>query len=274
MGAFQLNQEELLSFFAVLVRFSVLFSVLPFLGDRMVPTPVKVLLSLSVSVALYPFLVAKGFVKPGEAMVWASSTSGIVGTITLEALFGLAVGFAGRMVFEAVFFAGNLVGQFMGFGIASMYDPHLEAQSQVVAEFQMAMAMLVFLALDGHHIMLQAVTGSYAIVGVGGLGAVELGLGGAFSEKLIQISGEVVRFGVELAAPVAIALFAVNVAFGVMAKAMPQLNVLMLSFAASALIGLLVLMLSLPEFQAVTANMLGKVGESMEAVMRAMAKGT
>ncbi|HAR41906.1 MAG TPA: hypothetical protein DCS07_04630 [Bdellovibrionales bacterium] len=271
MSLFNFNQQELLSFFAVLVRYSVLFAILPFVGDKSVPGQTKVLLALVVTIALFPALVSSGQVKPGDALVWGASASGIISTITLEVLFALALGFVARIMFDGILMGGNLMGSFMGFSIASTYDSHQESQSQVVAQVQMTLAMLIFLVLDGHHLMLRAALDSYRVVGVGSL---NIGFGPAFVDKLIQLSGSVITFGMELAAPIAISLFAVNVVFGVLGKAMPQLNILVLSFAASGLIGLGVLFLSLPEFQGLIANYLGQIGEWMEAVTLLMAKGT
>ena len=97
-------------FFAVLVRFSVLVAILPFLGDKVIPSPIKVLLSLSLTFALFPSLVARGWVKPGEAIVWGSSAAGIIGVIVMESLLAVVIGFTAKMVFEAIQFGGNLTG--------------------------------------------------------------------------------------------------------------------------------------------------------------------
>jgi flagellar biosynthetic protein FliR len=271
---FDFSQEEMLSFFAVLVRFSVLMAILPFVGDKVVPTPVKILLSLSITIALFPMLVARGNVNPAQAAVWGASAGGILGTISLEVLCALVLGYTARLGFEAVQFGGNLVGTFMGFSTAAQYDPHQESQTQVVAQIQMAIAMLLFLALDGHHLMLRASLESYRIVGIGGLaGFVKTGMNGGFAQKIIELSGEVIKFGLQLAAPVAVCMFAVNVVFGVLAKAMPQLNVLVLSFAVTALIGLAVMLLTVPEFQGAVTNIFSLIGEWMNGVLLAMAKG-
>lgn len=276
MSLFNFNHEEMLTFFAVLVRYSVLISVLPFLGDRFVPAPLKVLLSLALTIALFPALVSSGMVRPGDAVAWGSTTSGIVGTIALEAIFALVLGYVARIAFEAVNFGGNLAGTFMGFAIASTYDPNQQSQTQVVAEIHMALAMLLFLVLDGHHLMIRAALGSYGTVGIGGAGTLLAGAsgsGGAFSARLVELTAQVLRFGLQLAAPVAIALFGVNVVFGVMARAMPQLNALVLSIGVSALIGLMVMFLSLGELQAATGELLGRIGEWMNAISVAIAKG-
>jgi flagellar biosynthesis protein FliR len=271
---FNFNQEEILSFFAVLVRFSVLLAILPFVGDKVVPTSVKILLSLATTIALFPMLVAQGHVNIAEAAVWGNTAGGIFVTIALEIAVALVLGFVARLAFESISFGGNLVGTFMGFSTASQYDAHQESQSQVVAQIQMAIAMLLFLSLDGHHLMLRASLQSYSIVGIGGLGAfVNSGFNGNFAHRMIELTGEVIKFGFQLSAPVAICLFGVNVAFGVIAKAMPQINILVLSFAVTGLVGLIIMMLSVPEFQGAAANIFGQMGDWMSSVLTAMEKG-
>jgi len=269
MSIFNFNVEELMSFFAVLVRYSVLIGVLPFVGDKFIPGPAKVLLALAISIALFPALVNSGQVRTGDALVWGATPAGIVGTITMEILFALVLGFTARLVFDAIHFGSNLVGNFMGFAIASAYDPHMESQSQVVAEIQIALAMLIFLAIDGHHLMLRASLDSYRLVGVGRASLMDP----LFHQRLIEMTGQVVKLGIQLAAPIAVSLFAVNVGFGVMAKAMPQLNILVLSFAVTALIGLLAMWIGLPEFQLASGNILGRIGEWMDGMVSAM-RGT
>jgi flagellar biosynthetic protein FliR len=271
MSLFNFNAEELLTFFAVLVRYSVLIAILPFLGDRLIPSPLKILLGIAFTLVLYPTLVASGSIRPGDAVVWGATAGGIVGTVAVEVVCALIMGYTAKLAFEAINFGGNLVGNFMGFGMASTYDPHHETQTQVVAEIQMAIAMLLFLAIDGHHLMLRASLQSYSIVGIGGNGALgQATLGAAVSARLAQLTGEVIKFAIQISAPIAVSLFAVNIAFGVMAKAMPQLNILVLSVSVSAIVGLVVMLLSLPEFNSVAGNILSRMGDSMESIMRAM----
>lgn len=261
----QITMEECLTFFAVLIRYSVLIAVMPFVGDRMVPMPLKILLALAITFALFPALVVQGQVRPGDALVWGATTGGIAATIGCEVLCGLVLGFTAKLLFESVSFGANLVGNFMGFAAASTYDPHQESQTQVVAQLQLAVAMLIFLALDGHHLMLRASLDSYRLVGLG-----QASFGTIASQRLVGLTAQVIRFGMQLAAPVALSMFAVNVAFGLIAKTMPQLNILVLSFAVSALVGLVVLFLSVPEFQGVVGALLGRMGEWMESMAAAL----
>jgi flagellar biosynthetic protein FliR len=266
MSPFQFDEAEILTFFAVLVRYSVLFSLLPFLGDRVIPVPLKVLFSVAVTIVLFPSLVKLGLVVPGEAQAWSANAGGIARIVASEALFAAVLGFTARFVFDSISFGANLVGTFMGFASATQFDPHHESQTQIVAEFYLALAMLVFLALDGHHLMLRAALDSYRWVGVGQVNLSS----GTFSEQLLMISTQVFKYGLQLAAPVGIAIFTVNVAFGVLSKAMPQLNVLVLSFSVTALIGLAVMFFSLSDFQGLTAQIFERMGDWMGSVSRSI----
>lgn len=265
MSLFNFDEPMLLSFFAVLVRYGTLVAVLPLTGDKMVPGPAKVLLAMTATIAIFPALMKSGQVRPGDALVWGATAGGIVRVVGLEALFGACLGYVAKLAFDAISFGANLAGTFMGFAMASAYDPHQEAQTQVVAEIQMALAMLVFLAVDGHHLMLRASLASYDVVGLG-----QATFGELLGNRLTEMTGLVIRFGIQLAAPVAVSIFAVNVAFGVLAKAMPQLNVLVLSFAVTALVGLAVMFLGMPEFQGVAAEITGRMGDWLEGAKQAM----
>jgi flagellar biosynthetic protein FliR len=268
MSLFNVDLNIIMTFFAVLVRYSVLFSVLPFVGDKLIPAPIKIFASLVISMSLFPTLVAVGNVNPREASVWAASVGGIVGTISLEVLFGLVMGYTARLTFEGISFGANLVGNFMGYANASYYDPHQETQTQIVAQIQTSLAMLLFLALDGHHFMLRASLDSYHLVGIG-----KMNFGSIMSQRLIEASSQVIRYGIQIAAPISVSLFSINVAFGIMSKAIPQFNVFALSMAVTALIGLIVMFIGLPSYQDLVIEMFGKMRDWMDATMMAVGQG-
>lgn len=257
--------NEVLTFFAVLVRFSALFAVLPFWGDKTVPAQVRIFLSLIISITLYPTLVASREIIPADALHWGSSVGRIAGTIAIEALFGFVLGYVSRLSFDAISVGANLIGNFMGFASASYFDPHQETQTEVIGHFKTTLAMLIFLALDGHHFILKASLQSYRIVGLGKAAFTQI-----LSQELITDSGLVLKYGLQVAGPVAISLFTVNIILGMMAKALPQLNVFSLSTALSALVGFCVLYICIDDFQEVTVAVLSKTKDWMEAMMFTM----
>lgn len=241
--SFSFNELEILSFFTVLVRLSVLVSLLPWLGDRVIPGPVKVLLALAITFVSYPALVNRGLVRPVDAATWGATPAGIIGTVLIEITVGLLLGFVARLAFDAIQLGSNLVGSYMGFASASQYDPHQENQSQLIAQFQGAIAMLVFLVFDGHHMMLRACLSTYEYLGVGTAVVTT-----AASKGVVTMTGQVIQIALILSAPVAVVIFGINVAFGMVARALPQTNILVLSFAVTTIAGFSVLFLSLPEF--------------------------
>lgn len=264
----QISLNDALTFFAVLVRVSTVTAVSPFFGDQVVPSQIKILLSLAISFTIYPVLVSNGAVIPAQAAIWGETAGGIVFTVFQEALFGLALGFSARFVFHTIQLGGNIMGTLMGMSAASQYDPMQESQSQVVAQILTAVSMLLFLAMDGHHVLLRATGESYRIVALG-----KAQIGATLSQGLISMSGDVIRFGVQFAGPMAVSLMAVNIVYGIMSKAMPQLNVLVLSFSVSAGIGLFVMFASFPEFHDLSVHLFQRMGDRVYDVMNAM-KGT
>ena len=259
---YDLNPNDALTFFCVLMRFSVLLAILPFVGDQTVPVPVKILLSLAISVVLYPVLKLNHLVNPADAAVWSSTVFGLVTTLVKEVVFGISLGFVAKITFDFIAVGGDMIGHFMGFASASQYDPHQETQTQIVSRFLFALGMLTFLAMDGHHLMLSAALDSYRIVPVGGLT-----FNAKFSDSMVQLTGELLRTGMRMAAPMAVSFFTINIIYGIMSKAMPQLNILVLSFSISAVVGFSVLFLSLPEMNDLAATVFSDIGRQMNVAM-------
>lgn len=266
MSLFNFSPEEMLTFFAVLVRYSVLFSLLPIIGNNVVPQLLKILLSLSVTFALLPGMLKSGVVSAADAAIWSATTGGIVSTIASEVFVGLLLGFTSKLVFDAINIGSNIMGTHMGFAMASTYDHSQETNTIVVSEIQLAIATLGFLALDGHHLILRAAIESYQFCGVG-----KASMNFFVQQRLIELTGQVLIFALQLSAPIAVVMFVVNVIFGVFSKAMPQMNVLILSLSISALVGLIVMFLSAPEFQTVAANIMSRSEDWMQGMLVAMA---
>lgn len=262
--SFSFDLPQILSFFAVLIRTSVLVAIVPFFGDRVIPTPVKILFSFSLAVILFPALVSRGFIHPEEALVWGGSVFGIASAIASETLFALLIGFAARFAFDAIQFGGSLIGTYMGFAAANQFDPHQESHTQLIAQFHFTIAMLLFITLDGHHLFIQALLESFHIVGVTKANLSGAGIAG----HLVKMGGEIIVTGALLSAPMAICIFLINVVFGVLGKAMPQMNVLVLSFGVSSLIGFSMMFLGMPAFEAATRDAFAHAPEHLLTLMR------
>lgn len=260
-----LSENELLTFFGVLVRVSVLFAVLPFFGDRTIPNMVKVLLSLTVTVAIFPTLIRTNVLRPDDAAVWGTTAFGLVGTIVKEAALGLTLGFVAKVFFEAISVGTEMIGNLMGLATASMYDPHSESQTQVLSRIHTTLAMLLFLALDGHHLLLQTVMDSFKVVNLGALQFTGFAAG-----QLIDISGEVLRKGIQIASPMILCTMLVYIFYGIFSRALPQVNILVLSLSISAATGLIVMLMSLSEFQDLATDLFARMQVELHEVMRGL----
>lgn len=265
MGLFNFDQNELITFFIVMVRFSVLIAMLPFVGDALIPAPIKVLLGVAFSFIVYPVLVSAGKIDPTQAYLWASSSGSIATTVFMEVIFALALGFTSRIVFDAIAISGDIAGSFMGFSAASLFDPFQNTQTQVISKLIYALSMLTFLAIDGHYIMFRAALSSYDFVGIG-----KVAIGAEFGNFIIEFSSHLIRLGLQLAAPMAVSFFGINIVYAILARAMPQMNILILSFSVSALVGIFVLTASLPEFNSALVQTFGDLGDTLGGALHAL----
>lgn len=248
MIPFAWSESQLFGFFLVLVRVTSLLVFLPIFGDRVIPTNVKILLGVGLAFVMFPVLQGQGLHADASIM---NSPSRTVWAICCEGMFGAMVGFAARWIFDAVQSAGHFAGTAIGFSMASVLDPHTETQTIAFAELQYILVSLLFLAMNGHHVYLMAIAQSFKSVPVGGIDL--LAHGDAVVQYLIHMTAEVLTLGLKLSAPVVVVILIINLTFGILTRAVPNMNVLTVSFTANIVVGLLVVFVSLPGF----VNMVG-----------------
>lgn len=227
----------------MLVRVTSLVVFLPIFGDRNIPSTVKILFGLSFAFVAFPIASGRGIALPPEAMASSWKTAW---AIAAEITFGVMVGFVARWIFDAVQFAGHFASTSIGFSMASVLDPHTENQTMALAELQYMLVALLFLAMDGHHVYLAAILESFKLVPLGGVDL--LTRGGEITQYLTHMTAEVIVLGLKLSAPVMVVCFIMNVSFGVLSRAVPNFNVMAVSFAANILVGLIIVVVSLPGF--------------------------
>jgi flagellar biosynthetic protein FliR len=155
-----------------------------------------------------------------------------------EAAFGLAFGFGFMVAYAATQIAGRALDVQIGFGAASILNPATQGLAPLIGSVFGMMMVVVFLALDGHHILIRALAASIAGMPPGGGASLDLGL-------VIEQSGVMFAFGLALAAPVMFMLWLTDVAMAIFARSMPQLNVFVLSFAIKIVLGTVGLALSI-----------------------------
>lgn len=218
-----------------LFRIGSFFMAVPIIGTQMVPVRVRLGLALAVTFLLVPVLPEMPVYDPLSLDTWL--------VILHQVLIGTLMGFTLQFLFQSFIAGAQMIAMQSGLGFASMTDPSSGVQIVVVAQFYSMMAILLFLAMNGHLVMMEIMAQSfYALpVGMGGLDnevfmRVVLSLSWLFAAALL------------MALPAITALLIINLAFGVMTKAAPQLNIFAIGFPFTMLMGLIMHWINLPIF--------------------------
>lgn len=216
----------------VFLRVTGLMLVAPVFGANVVATRIKVVLAVTLTGLIAPLAPA-----PVDLELW--SAAGLLAAVTQLAI-GIALGFCVQMVFDALVLAGQTISMTMGLGFATLIDPERGASTPVLSQFLLILGLLIFLALDGHVLLLTTLVDSFRWTPVGA----PLPADGL--RDLVLWGGRIFEAGLLIALPAVIALIVVNLAMGVVSRAAPQLNLFAVGFPAAMLFGFLILLLSLP----------------------------
>ncbi|MDK2123783.1 flagellar biosynthetic protein FliR [Parachitinimonas caeni] len=205
-------------------RILAILSTDPFYSSRSIPIRVRVALAFMLTLLLIPSLPTMPAVAPVSPM-------GILIGLQ-QIIIGVAIGFTMRIVFTAVEMAGHIAGLQMGLGFASFYDPQHASNVAVVAQVASLLTLLLFLALNGHLIMIETIAKSFVSLPIQAKPLAAAGF-----KAVVMWGGEIFRYGVLLSLPVVAALLITNLSIGVMAKAAPQLNIFAVGFPLTLTIG-------------------------------------
>ena len=205
----------------------------PVLGAKSIPVRARLILALAIAWILAPIIQVPE-INP-------LSAAGLLISLQQVAL-GVGMGFIFHMAFATVVIAGQSIAMAMGLGFASAVDPQNGVQVPVVSQFYMILATLVFLALDGHLLLIQIVHHSFELLPVGALWPRDLAI------KIVQWASQMFISGLLIALPALASLLLVNLAFGVITRSAPQLNIFAVGFPITLLAGFALILLSLPSF--------------------------
>lgn len=230
----------IVAFLAISVRITGLLLFAPFFGSMSVSPQIKAGLVVAFSVLLYP--IASRRLMTLDLGHWPAVVVG-------ELLIGAAMGIATNLVFDAVQMAGQVLSIQMGFSLATLLDPQTQADSTVVAMFHQTIAMLIFLRMDVHLWLLEAIGRSFELLPPGAMH-----LTAAFTMLAVRAGGEVFVLGLQMAAPVFSATLLTDFALGLLGRASPNMPLMLLGPPVKMLLGLAVLFAALKYWPAMLAN--------------------
>lgn len=234
------------TFILPLFRVTALLMTMPILGTKMLPARVRLYFAVAITVVIVPGLPPMPEFNPlGLSGLLLCAEQIIIG-----ALFGLSL----QLLFQAFVVAGQIVAIQMGMAFASMVDPANGVNVAVVSQFMTMLVSILFLVMNGHLVVFEVLTESFTTLPVGG---------GLLVNHFWELAGRlgwVFGAALLLVLPAITALLVVNIAFGVMTRAAPQLNIFSIGFPLTLVLGMGIFWVTLadilPHYQSLASEAL------------------
>jgi flagellar biosynthetic protein FliR len=235
------------AFFIILIRVGVIIFMFPFFNSKVIPVLAKVGLVFLIALILFPVIDSKAFEFP-------STLYGIFQMIASEFIIGMILGLLIQIIFEAIRMMGQVVGFQTGFAITNILDPQSGVQVSILSNMAYLSAMVLFLSLNGHHILLNAIKESFHIINVG-----SLSLDSRIFQTILQASGSMFVIAIKIGAPAIAILLFIQVSFGLITKLIPQMNIMIVAFPVQIVMGLIFFGISLNMLLAFMERYLGNL---------------
>lgn len=222
----------------------------PFFSRREIPALAKIALVWALALLILP-----------GVPVWDFGVEGFIFYLLCESLYGLALGWSASFLFISFQGAGHLIEQQAGFGMGAWFDPAL-GQTGIISKFMALLGVMMFLALNGHHILILTAMTSFAMVPLG-LGFPQAGVIEVLFHTFLTSFIFILRF----AAPVIVVIFVTDILLGLLGKTVPQLNVLMEGLPIKGMVSLLVLLSMLPAYINLTEPILQEMTTVLSRIL-------
>ena len=219
------STAEIVRFLIVLMRVSGIMLMAPLFSSQSIPIYVRIAFTLVISLVLAPSM-------PPAMVPVGLDLGNIAGLVLSEILFGALLGFAAACVFGGFQFAGQVISFQLGFSLINVIDPQTQVESSVFSFLQNYIGLLFFLLINGHHWFLLAVHESFTLLPVGGGH-----LPAPLAQHLVHLSAELLVIGVRIAGPVIAVSVITDVVMGVLGRAAPQINIIIVGMPLKTLIG-------------------------------------
>ncbi len=245
-------------FVLALARVAGLLAAGPFFAGHGTPAMFKAGAAFFLTLMVLPQLTGAHVAVPPSLL-------GLALAVGREVAVGASAGLMAQLVFSAVQMAGELLGMQMGLSMMNLVDPNSGAPLPVIAQFYGLFATLLFFVLDAHHVFVRGIFLSFDLAPLGAPG-----FGTAVAVPLTALVGKLFVMSVELAAPVMAALFLTDVALGLVARTIPQMNIFTVGYPLKIALGLVTLAVTLPLLATLITRQFAGLEGSLQQVLRGM----
>ncbi|MBW2518137.1 MAG: flagellar biosynthetic protein FliR [Deltaproteobacteria bacterium] len=257
MISLSIPQDTLQVFFLIFLRVGAILMSMPVLKSRSIPVLFKAGLALAASIVLYPLVDRSAFAVPGHLGSFAIGAAS-------EVLLGISIGMVVNLIFVGLQMAGQISGYQMGLAIAHVMDPSAGQQVPLLSQFFQLFAFLMFLTLNAHHWFLRALADSFELVRPFGFR-----LSGSLIEQLMDVAGNTFVIAIKVGAPVIAVLMITSIAFGLIARTVPQMNVLFVAMPLKIMVGLMFIGFSLPYLSSFLRTVFSNLDHTIFVLMKA-----
>lgn len=255
----KIDPAYLFTIFLVFVRIGGLMVAAPFFSHASVPVRVRIFLAVLMAYILVGFV-------PGPLPPNIGNPVAFILAIGIEALTGVMLGYAAQFVFWSVQYAGELIGYQMALALASVFNPMDGVHSNPIGRFLMTCLLLLFLLLDGHHQVIQALVFSFQVVPLAGA---NLAAGGPL---MLQWTGHFFTTAMKLASPFMITIFLLDASLGIFARVAPQADLFSVALPVKLLVGMGMMVVFMGNFFPMVPGMIDKIYVDLLALIEAFAQ--
>lgn len=217
----------------IMVRMFALLMVAPMFSSNIIPTTIKLSVSFVVTAILFPLVANTNVMAANTFLEYFL-------TIVNEALIGMFIGFLMSILFATFQIMTSFFELQMGFGITEAVDPITQVSTPILGQLQGLISILIFFAIDGHYLIIKTLYHSYQTIPVlsdVAQGVFTSGLQTVF-DRVVYYMSSLFTIALSLALPITLTLFLLGISLGLLAKAAPQMNILMLGFPLQVSVGI------------------------------------
>lgn len=249
-----LDQVQLFLF--VLVRVGAILFTIPFLEARNVPVLLKAGLAVAFSIMIVPQTASLAPAVVGNPVYLALG-------IATEAAIGIIIGLTFQLLIAGIQLAGQLAGFQMGFAIANVVDPASSLQIPIISQFLNLFALLIFFAINAHYYFIMALMDAFHRIPPFGAH-----FDGQLVPLIMTMAANIFVVAIKVGAPITVALLLANVALGLTARTVPQMQLFIVAMPLKILLGLIFLALSLPFCMVFLQKGFTELGQTVVAMIR------
>jgi flagellar biosynthetic protein FliR len=253
---FGLTEARFETLLLVLIRVTIMLGLVPIFSGAQIPITVRLGLGF-----LLTFVIGQTVPTLDAALTLGP----FIVAILSQAFIGLVFGFVAFLVFTGIQFAGAILDIQVGFGAVSVLNPTTSQQVTILGEFEIVMASLIYLMTDSHHVLLEGIAGSFRL-----LPLPWAGVDAMLTPSVVTFFSQALFIVLRIAGPVAIVLFITSLTLGLMSRVAPQMNVFSVGLPLQMLVGLSLIVVTMPLLGAVLPEVFAETPRQLDTVLRHM----